>query len=102
MVGHWCAHIGAHNAPDAEILTFAKDHDYALLTYDLDFGAILAGTHGERPSVVQIRADNLGLEAIGKQVIDALRQIAAELDEGVLVTIEPNRTRIRAFPLRRK
>lgn len=36
---------------------------------------------------------------IAKQVIAALRQMAAELEDGALLTIEPNRTRLRVLPL---
>ena len=44
------------DAPDTTIMAFAHDHAYAVLTHDLDFSAILAATHSEKPSVVQIRA----------------------------------------------
>lgn len=70
-----------------------------MLTSDLDFSAILAATQGELPSVVQIRAGDLRPDAIGKQVITALGQLAAEISIGALVTIEPERTRIRILPL---
>ncbi len=36
---------------------------------------------------------------IGKQVIIALHQMAAELEEGALLTVDPNRTRLRVLPL---
>jgi predicted nuclease of predicted toxin-antitoxin system len=71
-----------------------------VLTSDLDFGTILAVTHGEKPSVVQLRSDNLCHETIGKPVVEALRQFAKELDDGALVTIEPERIRLRILPLR--
>ena len=94
---HWPA-IGANNAPDSEIMAFAKADDYVVLTHDLDFGAILAVTHGEKPSVVQIRSDNLNPDAIGKAVLSALRQMSVELASGALVTIDPVRTRLRVLP----
>jgi predicted nuclease of predicted toxin-antitoxin system len=67
----------------------------------LDFSAILAATHGEKPSVVQIRATDISPEAIGGQVVAALRHTAAELVAGALITIGPSRTRLRLLPLRR-
>lgn len=69
---HWST-VGAPTAPDADIMAFAKTYDYVVLTHDLDFGAILAATHGEKPSVVQIRAANLAAEVIGADVITAVR-----------------------------
>lgn len=95
---HWSV-VGANNAPDAQIMGYARTNDYVVLTNDLDFSAILAATQGKRPSVVQIRAENLSPDVIGKQVVAALYQMAIELENGALMTIEPNRTRLRVLPL---
>ena len=59
----------------------------------------IEATHGQKPSVVQIRADDASPDAIGQQVIVALRQMAHELEEGALLTVDPNRTRMRLLPL---
>jgi predicted nuclease of predicted toxin-antitoxin system len=95
---HW-SKLGANNAPDSEIMAYANTHNYVVLTHDLDFGAILAATHGEKPSVVQIRAEDISPDVIGKQVIAALRQMTSELEEGALLTIDSNRMRLRVLPL---
>jgi predicted nuclease of predicted toxin-antitoxin system len=96
---HWST-LGAANAPDLVIMAYASTHNYAVLTHDLDFSAILAATHGEKPSVIQIRAEDISPEAIGNQILIALHQMTSELEEGALLTIDPNRTRIRVLPLR--
>jgi predicted nuclease of predicted toxin-antitoxin system len=62
---------------------------------------MLGVTHGEKPSVVQIRAGDIGLEAVGRQVVAALKQMVSELEAGALITIDPARTRLRLLPLRR-
>ena len=98
---HWST-LGANNAPDSEIMAYAAAHGYVVLTHDLDFGSILAATHGEKPSVVQIRASDVSPDVIGRQVIIALGQMASELEEGALLTIDPNRTRLRVLPLQRR
>ncbi len=95
---HWST-IGEANALDSEIMAYAKVNHYVVLTHDLDFSAILAVTHGEKPSVAQIRAEDLSLDVIGKQVIAALLQMTVELEEGALLTIDPNRIRLRVLPL---
>lgn len=95
---HWST-LGANNAPDAGIMAYAKANDRVVLTHDLDFSAILAATRGEKPSVVQIRADDVSPDAIGKQVIVALKQMAPELEAGGLLTVDPNRARLRVLPL---
>jgi predicted nuclease of predicted toxin-antitoxin system len=59
----------------------------------------LAGTNGAKPSVVQFRASDLSPGTIGRHLIDALRRMDAELEQGALLTIEPGRARMRLLPL---
>jgi predicted nuclease of predicted toxin-antitoxin system len=96
---HWTS-VGQRNAPDVEIMTYAAAEDYVVLTHDLDFGAILAATNGTKPSVVQIRAGDLSPDTVGRHVVEALRRMNAELEQGALLTIEPGRARMRLLPLR--
>lgn len=98
---HWST-LGANNAPGSQIMAYASTNNYVVLTHDLDFSAILAATHGEKPSVVQIRAEDVSPDAIGKQIIIALQQMTSELETGALLTVDPNRTRLRVLPLQLK
>ena len=95
---HWLT-LGEINASDPEIMAYARSNNYVVLTHDLDFSAILAATRCEKPSVVQIRVGDVSPGAIGAKVIGALRQMASELEEGALLTIDPARTRLRVLPL---
>jgi predicted nuclease of predicted toxin-antitoxin system len=95
---HW-RDIGPANATDREVLGWCASHDCVLFTHDLDFGAILAGSEAQGPSVVQLRAENVLPEVWIAQVLDTLRQVERELVQGALVTIEPARHRIRLLPL---
>ncbi len=96
---HWSS-VGSFNAPDSEIMAYAASNGFIILTHDLDFSAILAVTHGEKPSVAQIRAEDVSPDVIGKQVIAALQQTKPELETGALLTIEPDRNRLRLLPLK--
>ena len=96
---HW-SNVGAANATDATIMAYARMNDCTVLTHDLDFSAILAATGGEKPSVVQIRSEDVSPEAIGAAVVSALRQLREDLGQGALVTVDPRRTRLRVLPLR--
>jgi predicted nuclease of predicted toxin-antitoxin system len=96
---HW-SDLGAVDATDAAIMAFAKAEGYVVLTHDMDFGAILAATGGEKPSVVQIRAGDVSPEAVGRAVVAAVLQMAAELERGALLSVEPSRMRMRLLPLR--
>ena len=95
---HW-AEVGAVNAPDTEIMEYARVNAQVVLTHDLDFGSILAATQGKEPSVVQIRSQDVTPETIGAQVIAALTQMRSELQSGALMTVDPKRTRLRVLPL---
>lgn len=96
---HWST-VGPPNAPDALIMTYAKENQFVILTHDLDFGSILATTHGNKPSVVQIRSEDVSPNAISLKIIIASRQMSDELEDGALLTVDPNRTRIRLLPLK--
>jgi predicted nuclease of predicted toxin-antitoxin system len=95
---HWSG-VGRRDAPDVEIMTYASANDYVVLTHDLDFGAILAANQSEKPSVVQIRTENVNPDIAARHVIAALRQLTPELERGALVTVDPNRGRVRLLPL---
>jgi predicted nuclease of predicted toxin-antitoxin system len=55
---HW-SDVGPADASDREIMDHARTHGFVVLTHDLDSGAILAATRDAKPSVVQIRADDI-------------------------------------------
>ena len=95
---HWST-VGRATAADTEIMHYAAKHDYVVLTHDLDFSAILAATHGDKPSVIQLRSDDISPAAIGARVIAALRQIGPELEAGALLTIGPRQVRVRMLPI---
>jgi predicted nuclease of predicted toxin-antitoxin system len=90
---------GQPTARDSEIMTFAAANNFVVVTHDLDFSAILAVTHGKKPSVIQIRSEDVSAEFIGKQTVAALRHMLAELEAGALLTIEVGRTRLRLLPI---
>jgi predicted nuclease of predicted toxin-antitoxin system len=83
-------------------MAFARANGYVVLTHDLDFSAILAATQDAKPSLVQIRAEDVRPETVGRALIEALRQMSAQLEEGALLTADPARTRLRILPLRPK
>jgi predicted nuclease of predicted toxin-antitoxin system len=46
---HW-SRVGAVTAPDTEIMAYAREHGYIVLTHDLDFSAILLPAERNRAS----------------------------------------------------
>ena len=96
---HWSA-IGNPSAPDREILERARLRGSVVLTNDLDFGAILAATGGNAPSVVQVRTQDVTPEAIGATVLTLLTQFEHELSSGSLISLDSTSSRLRRLPLR--
>jgi predicted nuclease of predicted toxin-antitoxin system len=97
---HW-SRVGSKSATDNELMQWAVENDYIVLTSDLDFGAILAATHGIKPSVVQVRGDLLSPRAVGSAVVRAIRQAHQELLDGALISIDAAHARLRILPLKR-
>ena len=95
---HWSA-VGAPNAPDTEIMQWARDNACVVFTHDLDFGILLAHTNDSRPGVIQARVQDVSPDALGPVVVAALRQHGAPLVQGAILTINATRTRIRILPI---
>jgi predicted nuclease of predicted toxin-antitoxin system len=96
---HWSM-VGLSTATDGELMRWAADEGFVILTADLDFGAILAATHAVKPSVVQIRSDRLTPRSIGSAVLRALRQMESELEDGAIVSVDTAGARLRILPMR--
>lgn len=96
---HWSS-VGRNDAPDTDLLAYARQHQAVILTQDLDFGALLALSGDDLPSVIQVRAQATLPRDIGSQVVDALRLSESYLLAGALVTISPTTHRVSVLPLR--
>jgi len=81
-------------------MALAAECNFIVLTHDLDFGSMLAATGGRKPSVVQIRSDELRPAAIGARVAHAILAAAVESEAGALAAIDPERARVRILPLK--
>ena len=96
---HW-SQVGSPLATDAEILAWALERGYIVLTHDLDFGAILAVMGLRSPSVVQVRIHDVSPSKIYDYLVGALRSHTDMLARGALMVIDEHRTRVRILPLR--
>ena len=98
-VVHWST-IGAATAPDVEILAWANDHEFVLITNDLDFSAILAAGAVSGPSVIQLRTQDLLSDAAVSIVVNALEAHREDIERGALLSIDEAGRRVRMLPLR--
>jgi predicted nuclease of predicted toxin-antitoxin system len=97
---HWST-VGAATAPDNEILAWANEHEFVLITNDLDFSAILAAGAANGPSVVQIRTQDLLSDIVVSIVAQALEAHSQDIERGALLSIDEAGSRVRLLPLRR-
>ena len=98
-VQHWI-NIGANDAPDSEIMEWARKNGFIVFTHDLDFGALLYATKATAPSVIQLRIEDIRPQSVGKLVLNAISKASDEINRGALVTIDPRKKRVRLLPLR--
>lgn len=100
--GHDVAHLaelGLQRISDDEIFQRARAESRIVLTFDLDFGEILAGAHGEFTSVVLFRVQNATSSFVIRRLESVLHESADALDRGAIIVVEDARHRIRTLPL---
>lgn len=96
---HW-SKVGDIRELDVNIMAWAREHGFIVFTHDLDFSALLFATNAKSPSVIQLRAENILPATMGQIVLRTLKDIARELESGVLVTIDPRKHRVKLLPLK--
>jgi predicted nuclease of predicted toxin-antitoxin system len=81
-------------------MRYAREHGYVVFTHDLDFGALLALTRAQGPSVLQVRTQNVLPGAIADLVMKVLIAHASVFDPVALVTVDERNARVRVLPIR--
>ena len=97
---HWST-VGNPKAKDTTIMTWSVDNGYIVFTHDLDFGALLAISQADAPSVIQVRTQDVLPSKLGNLVLNALQQFQSELETGALVTINEAKAKARILPIKR-
>jgi predicted nuclease of predicted toxin-antitoxin system len=97
---HWST-VGNPRAEDSVLMDWARANDYVSFTHDLDFGAMLALTQAESPSVIQVRTQDVTPSHLEKGVIEVLRTNESVLEAKALIVLDEGRSRIRILPLGR-
>lgn len=101
--GHETMHLreeGLIRLPDAEIAAKALRERRIVLTFDLDFGNILAAARGAAPSVIIFRLRNQTPAAVNPRLLRVIANCAADLSSGAIIIVEDDRYRVRRLPIR--
>lgn len=94
---HWST-VGDPHSPDYVIMRWARENGYIVFTHDLDFGTLLALTHAQGPSVIQVRTQDVMPQTLGSIIIQILKKYESVLESGALVVIDENKSRLRILP----
>jgi predicted nuclease of predicted toxin-antitoxin system len=95
---HWSA-VGDPRAEDSVLMDWARSNEYVMFTHDLDFGALLALTQAESPSVIQVRTQDVTPAHLAPAVMEVLQANEALLEAGALIVLDEGRSRVRILPL---
>ncbi len=82
-------------------MRWATEQAFAILTHDLDFGILHARSGTERPSLIQVRLEDVTPALIGARVAMAIANYIPQLENGCILTIAIDRIRSTALPLPR-
>lgn len=102
--GHQAVHvrsIGMQTAVDQAVIQRAVEEGAVVLTFDLDFGDILALGVLDRPSVVIFRLSDERAEFINSRLAVVLAERRPDLEAGALILVEDTRYRMRKLPITR-
>ena len=89
---------GLHRMPNGEIFTKATHENRIIITFDLDFGEIVALSKGKKTSVILFRLHNTRTSHLIRRLSTVLKDTAKALEEGAVVVVEESRHRVRCLP----
>lgn len=92
--------LGLQTLPDDKILSKAIDEQRAVLTFDLDFGELLAAGGGKGPSVILFRLRNQTPAAVTPKLFQVLGNCRSVLETGAIIIVEDEGYRVRTLPIR--
>ena len=96
--GHEAIHLreeGLQRMPNGEIFKKAVAETRIILTFDLDFGEIVALSKGHRASVILFRLHNTRTPHVIDRLQKVLKHSGEALEQGAIVIVEESRHRTR-------
>lgn len=103
QLGHDAVHLrdqGLMRMVDADIVEKALAEGRVVLTFDLDFGEIMAVSNDARPSVILFRLRNQTPRAVTPRLVHVIGECQEQLADGAFVTVEDYGYRVRRLPLK--
>jgi predicted nuclease of predicted toxin-antitoxin system len=104
-LGHEAVHartLGLQRARDSEPIERSRADSSVVVTFDLDFGDILALGVLDKPSVIILRLADERTESVNQRLSAVLAERCADLESGALILVEDARYRVRKLPIGRE
>jgi predicted nuclease of predicted toxin-antitoxin system len=90
---------GLQRLPDREVFAKASAERRVVLTFDLDYGEIVALSPSPAASVILFRLHDTSTPHVIERLEAVLKVSSPQLEQGgVVVAVEETRHRVRAFP----
>ncbi|MBI2265288.1 MAG: DUF5615 family PIN-like protein [Armatimonadetes bacterium] len=87
------------NAPDREILDYARSEGRVVVTQDLDFSALLALGGHSTPSLITLRLLSSDPQTVSGKLLEVFSDLETSIADGCAVTIEDTAVRVRRLPI---
>lgn len=84
---------------DEDILNKARSEGRIVVTFDLDFGDLLAASGETLPSVIIFRLRNQTPSAVRPRLFEILSECEKDLSSGAIIIVEEVRYRVRQLPI---
>jgi len=91
---------GLKSLPDEEVFEKAASEKRVILTFDLDFGEIIALSGGNLVSVILFRLRNTRSPYLLTRLKHVLVESSEVLEKGAVITVEETRHRVRKLPMK--
>lgn len=91
--------LGKITLPDHEIVVLARDEGRVILTFDLDFGTLLAYARTSKPSVIIFRLRDQTPASVTPRLMLILEACEEVLSSGAVVAVDDEGYRIRRLPI---
>lgn len=100
--GHDILHLreeGLQRFADEDIFKKATSEQRIILTFDLDFGEIVAFSGGKMVSVILFRLHNTRTPHVLRRLKTVLEESSESLKRGSIIIVEETRHRVRELPI---
>ena len=99
--GHEAIHLrdqGLQRLPNGAIFEKGIAESRVIVTFDLDFGEIVALSKGRKTGVVLFRLRNTRVSFVIQRLSEVVAECSDALARGAVVIVEETRHRVREFP----